>query len=45
MTLEELQSKIISLEKHLMEIDRTIKELEEKVKLASIGFPVNFFGA
>ena len=43
-TLEELVSRITALEKHQIETDRTIQGLEEKVKLASIGFPVSFFG-
>lgn len=34
--------RIEELEKHQKEQDEKIKQLEEKVKLASIGFPVNF---
>ena len=37
-----LFKKIDELEKHQKEQDEKIKQLEEKVKLASIGFPVNF---
>ena len=42
---EELRilKKIEELEKHQNEQDKKIKQLEEKVKLASIGFPVNLF--
>ena len=42
---EELRilKRIEELEKHQNEQDKKIKELEEKVKLASIGFPVNLF--
>lgn len=39
-----LFKKIDELEKHQKEQDNKIKELEEKVKLASIGFPVSIFG-
>jgi len=35
--------RIEELEKHQKEQDEKIKKLEEKVKLASIGFPVNLF--
>ena len=34
--------RIEELEKHQKEQDEKIRQLEEKVKLASIGFPVNF---
>ena len=37
-----LFKKIDELEKHQKEQDKKIKELEEKVKLASIGFPMFF---
>ena len=40
MTIEE---RLQILEIGQKEQDNKIKELEEKVKLASIGFPVNFF--
>lgn len=42
---EELRilKRIEELEKHQNEQDKKIKQLEEKVKLASIGFPVNLF--
>jgi hypothetical protein len=42
---EELRilKKIEELEKHQNEQDKKIKQLEEKVKLTSIGFPVNLF--
>jgi hypothetical protein len=43
MTEEQLILKIEELEKHQKEQDKKIKQLEEKVKLASIGFPVNVF--
>ena len=43
MTEEQLILKIEELEKHQDEQDKKIKQLEEKVKLASIGFPVNHF--
>ena len=39
-----LFKKIDELEKHQKEQDKKIEQLEEKVKLASIGFPVNLFG-
>ena len=42
-TLEELASRIAALEKHQMETDRAIQGLEEKVKSASMGFPVDLF--
>ena len=35
--------RIEELEKHQKEQDEKIKQLEENVKLASTGFPVNFF--
>lgn len=38
-----LFKKIDELEKHQNEQDKKIKQLEEKIKLASIGFPINFF--
>lgn len=45
MTEEQLILKRIEeLEKHQNEQDKKIKQLEEKVKLASIGFPVSIFG-
>ena len=34
--------RIEELEKHQREQDEKVKQLEEKVKLASIGFPVSF---
>jgi len=37
-----MMKRIEELEKHQKEQDEKIKQLEEKVKLASIGFPVNF---
>ena len=40
MTIEE---RLQILEINQKEQDNKIKELEEKIKLASIGFPVNFF--
>jgi uncharacterized coiled-coil protein SlyX len=40
MTIEE---RLQILEINQKEQDNKIKELEEKVKFASIGFPVNFF--
>ena len=43
MTEEQLILKIEELEKHQDEQDKKIKQLEEKVKLVSIGFPVNHF--
>ena len=44
MTEEQLILKRIEeLEKHQDEQDKKIKQLEEKVKLASIGFPINHF--
>ena len=41
MTIEE---RVTMLENKQREQDSRIKQLEENVKLASIGFPVNFFG-
>ena len=35
--------RIEELEKHQDEQDKKIKQLEEKVKLVSIGFPINHF--
>ena len=44
MTEEQLILKRIEeLKKHQDEQDKKIKQLEEKIKLASIGFPVNVF--
>ena len=43
MTEEQLILKIEELEKHQDEQDKKIKQLEEKVKLVSIGFPINHF--
>jgi len=42
MTEEErlILKRIEELEKHQNEQDKKIKQLEEKVKLASIGFPI-----
>lgn len=40
MTIEE---RLQALEINQKEQDNKIKQLEEKVKLASIGFPVSFF--
>ena len=40
MTIEE---RLHVLEINQKEQDNKIKELEEEIKLASIGFPVNFF--
>ena len=37
-----MMKRIEELEKHQKEQDKKIEQLEEKVKLASIGFPVNF---
>jgi len=39
---EQLIKRIEELEKHQKNQDKKIKQLEEKVKLASTGFPVNF---
>lgn len=41
---EQLIKRIEELEKHQKEQDKKIEQLEEKVKLASIGFPVGIFG-
>lgn len=43
-TIEQnMLKRIEELEKHQKEQDKKIKQLEEKVKLASIGFPVSIF--
>lgn len=39
-----IETRIDELESKQKKQDRRIKELEEKVKLAAIGFPVGFFG-
>ena len=41
-TKQNMMKRIEELEKHQKEQDKKIEQLEEKVKLASIGFPVNF---
>lgn len=44
-TIEQnMLKRIEELEKHQKEQDKKIEQLEEKVKLASIGFPVGIFG-
>ena len=43
MTYEQLIKRIEELEKHQKEQDKKIEQLEEKVKLASMSFPVNVF--
>ena len=41
---KDILKRIEELEKHQKEQDKKIEQLEEKVKLASIGFPVSIFG-
>lgn len=41
---QDILRRIEELEKYQQRQDRKIKQLEEKVTLASIGFPVNLFG-
>lgn len=38
-----IEDRINRLERKQEDIDLKIKSLEENIKLASIGFPVNFF--
>lgn len=40
---QDMLRRIEELEKYQQKQDKKIKQLEEKVKLASIGFPVDFF--
>ena len=41
--LNQITNRIKKIEDKQEEQDKKIKQLEEKVKLASIGFPVNLF--